>query len=344
MNRLGRSGQWRNGWHVMTIEMTDNPGGGWDRFAAGHTDLIFYTSSWSHVLRDGLGGTPCYLSRSQGGEIVSGLPGVILSFGPLKLYYSSIPYGGYLGDPCLSGEFLAAVPEQLRRVDILYLTPFRAQASPEYRIFPEVSNERVTRIALSGKAEGEIVAAWEPSVRQSLNKSAREGVGVTCRRDEEAFLVAHRLYLQTMARNRAIARYPEQWFLALHRHLAADGGAVVYLAERGGTALSATVALMSGSGVHLLHSGSSADHLFLRSNDLIVCTILRDAVRSGKEFLDLMQSDPRDVKLVRWKEKFGGLSEDLPKYALVNSPVKAALWNGAKRLYPFLGSLRRGVR
>lgn len=326
----------------MTIEMTDNPVGDWDRFAHGQNDLIFYTSSWSRVLRDGLGGTPCYLSRRQGGEIVAGLPGVTLTFGPLKLYYSSIPYGGYLGDPRLGGEFLAAVPEKLRGVDILYLTPFRSQASPDYRIFPEAANERVTRISLAGKTEGEIVATWEPSVRQSLNKASREGVGVTCRTDEEAFLVAHRLYLQTMARNRAIARYPEQWFRALHRHLAADGGALVYLAEHGGTAVSATVAVVSGSGVHLLHSGSSVDHLFLRSNDLIVCTIIRDAVRSGKEFLDLMQSDPRDGKLVRWKEKFGGFSEDLPKYVLVNSPVKAALWNGAKRLYPFLGSLRRG--
>lgn len=327
----------------MNIEVTRSPGCDWDRFAARQSDLLFYTAAWSRVLRDGLGGTPSYLYQRRGAEIVCGLPGVVLAYGPLKLFYGSIPYGGYLGEPGLSERFLAAVPAQLRGVDILYLTPFAAAAAPDYRVFPEVAIERVTRIGLAGKTEEALAAAWEPSIRQSLKRTAREGVTVTCRRDEEAFLVAHRLYLQTMARNRAIARYPEQWFRALHRHLAADGGAMVYLAEHDGQAVSATVAIASGSGVHLLHSGSATGSLRLRANDLLVCEIIGEALREGKVYLDLMQSAPRDTNLIRWKEKFGGVSEDLPKYSLVNSPVKAALWNGAKRLYPFLGRLRRGA-
>jgi hypothetical protein len=325
----------------MTFEVTEKPGKEWDRFVAQQTDIIFYYSVWSDVLKEGLGGRLCYFVLRDGKEIVAGMPGVMLTYGGIRLCYSSIPYGGYIGDPALFAPFMDRVIAETKRADVVYLSPFAADRDTDYApLFPGAA-EAVTRLDLKECGGTGGVVAFGPSVRQSINKAAREGVDIHRCTDRESFLIASRLYLQTMLRNRAIARYSEKWFGALQQILGGAGLAFVYLARHRGVPVSATVVIGSGTGYHLLHSGSSTDHLGLRANDVIVCEIIRDAIREGKEFVDLMHSDPQDTRLVRWKEKFGGRTVHLTKYVRINSPVKHALWNGAKRIYPLLHRFRK---
>ena len=44
----------------MDLGVFESPGKEWDEFASRYTDLIFYQSVWSEVLRKGLGGQPLY--------------------------------------------------------------------------------------------------------------------------------------------------------------------------------------------------------------------------------------------------------------------------------------------
>lgn len=327
----------------MVFETSENPGREWDLFARKRTDVLFYHSVWSDVLKDGLGGRPYYLSMKDESGIVCGMPGVMLTCWGIRLFYSSIPYGGYLGDPEHFDGFMVRFMEEATRADIAYVSPYCPEWDNGYTMFSSATAEAVTRIDLKGRTQAEVFSRFEPSVRQSLNKAAREGIDVSKCLDEESFLIAHRLYLQTMGRNRALARYPEKWFSALHRFLAGKGLASVYLARHNGIPVSATVVINSGNGRHLLHSGSGTEHLRLRANDVIVCEIVRDAIRDGNEYLDFMLSDPLDTKLISWKEKFGGSTGMLHKYAMINSPLKLALWNGAKRIYPHFQRLRQGI-
>ena len=231
--------------------------------------------------------------------------------------------------------------ERTRSADVVYLSPsFHCLGEPCPGHF-QATAEAATRIDLKGRSLSDVQSGFEPSVRQSINKGARIGLEVVRCADRESFLVAHQLYLQTMWRNRAIARYSVNWFDALHRVLSSEGLASVYMVRHNGEPVSATVVIESQRGCHLLHSGSSTEHLSLRANDVVVCEIIKKAIAEGREFADFMLSDPLDTALIRWKEKFGGKTFMLKKYSRINRPLKHALWSGAKKVYPFFSSFRK---
>lgn len=328
----------------MNFEVTEDPGEEWDRFAENQTDVLFYYSVWGEVLKVGLGGRPYYFYQKNADGIVCGMPGVILTYYGIRLFYSSIPYGGFIGERSLFESFMNRVVEETKNADIAYFAPFSADDDEGYGSRFTATAEVATRIDLTGRNLAEMPSCWEASVRQSLNKAVRLGVEVERCDDRESFLTAHRLYLQTMERNGAIARYPEKWFGALHQILAGGGRVCVYMARHNGIPVSATVVVNSKAGYHLLHSGSSTEHLRLRANDVIVCEIIKAGIREGKEYIDLMFSDPSDTKLIRWKEKFGGSTVMLHKFRRINSPFKNVLWDSAKKIYPLLHRFRKNGR
>lgn len=319
----------------MNFIVSENPGIEWDKFVSQHTDVLFCSSLWSEVLRQGLGGKPCYMYLKNSDGIVCGMPGVILKYFGIKLYYSNIPYGGYIGRTDLFDDFMERVIVWTKSIDILYVIPCLHDSDCDYTKQFKTTTELMTQIDLKGRNLDEVQSRFSPSVRQSVNKGGRLGVEVQRRNDRECYLIAYRLYLQTMERNRAIVRYAQKWFVALYDILAERGLSFIYLAYYNGNPVSATVVINSESSYHLIHSGSSTGHLWLRANDLVVCEIIKDAIQDRKEVMDLMLANSKDTDLIRWKEKFGGCSSPQYTYRKVNSQMKDALWNRAKQIYPF---------
>jgi hypothetical protein len=82
----------------MKFEITETPGAEWDEFVCRYTDVLFYYSIWGEVLKQGLGGRLHYSYIRDNGEIVGGMPGVFLRFPGIRLFYCSLPYGGYIGE------------------------------------------------------------------------------------------------------------------------------------------------------------------------------------------------------------------------------------------------------
>src|SRR4030043_892559 len=62
-----------------------------------HSCLIFNRSESSDVLREGLGSEVVSYVLRKDGKIILALPGIILNFKILKMFYSNIPYGGVVG-------------------------------------------------------------------------------------------------------------------------------------------------------------------------------------------------------------------------------------------------------
>ena len=58
-----------------------------------------------------------------------------------------------------------------------------------------------------------------------------------------------------------------------------------------------------------------------------------EVMKRGKSYFDFMGSDPDDLSLLRFKEKWGSQSLDIPTYIKDYHPMKAKLWEwGKKRL------------
>jgi hypothetical protein len=54
----------------MELKVFESPGKEWDEFSSRYTDLIFYQSVWSQVLKEGLGGQPLYFYLREGREAI----------------------------------------------------------------------------------------------------------------------------------------------------------------------------------------------------------------------------------------------------------------------------------
>ena len=317
----------------MELKVFESPGKEWDEFASRYTDLIFYQSVWSQVLKEGLGGQPLYFYLRDGGEIVAGLPGVLLNFKIFKILYASIPYGHLIGERSYYSSFLELLEGEFRRrgIDQVRTTesPFSESFQPES--FKPIS-AKCTLLDLKGFDKEKIWEGYRSEVRRAILKAQRKGLSVrhaTSRKEIEVF---YRLYHSAMERNRAVAKYPLHWFDAIYEILIQQKKADILLAIKDDEYMAGVVLIYSTTSNHYLHNGSAEAYLENRPNDLIVDYIIQKGVEEGKTTLDFMGSDRDDLSLIRFKEKWGSQSMDLNTYVRDCHPFRCKIWELGKRL------------
>jgi hypothetical protein len=318
----------------MELAVFEEPGKEWNEFASRYTDLIFYQSVWSDVLKRGLGGHPLYYVLKDGKTIVAGLPGVLFHFRLFKILYASIPYGNLIGDASAFPDFSALLDQEFRRrgFDQVRFTecPFSGSHRPSgfTALCAKSSVLDLTRFDKARRSE-----AYRSDVRRAIRKARTSGLSVgraLSREDAGAF---YRLYLSSMERNRTGAKYPLQWFYALYDILVAPGRADILLAQRENRSLAGVVTVYSPAVCHYLHNGSEDASLEYRPNDLLIDSIIEKALEDGATMLDFMGSDRNDVSLLRFKEKWGSRSSDIYTFTKDYHPFKARCFEWGKRVF-----------
>jgi hypothetical protein len=317
----------------MELKIFESPGKEWDEFASRYTDLIFYQSVWSQVLKQGLGGQPLYFYLRDGGEIVAGLPGVLLKFWVFKILYASIPYGSLVGQKPYYPTFLGLLEKEVGRrgIDQIRLTesPFSESYPPESS-FKAVS-AKCTLLDLRGYDKDRIWEGYRKNIRRDVRKAQRSGITIRTGDSMEGINIFYRLYLASMERNRAMAKYPLHWFEALYEIVTKKGSGVVLIAELNDVAIAGVVLIHSASSTHYFHNGSQYEFLKFCPNELLVHSSIENAVEKRISFFDFMGSDPKDLSLLRFKEKWGGQSLDVFTYVKDFHPLRCKVWELGKR-------------
>jgi hypothetical protein len=316
----------------MEINIFDSPGKEWDEFASRYTDLVFYQSVWSKVLGKGLGGQPLYFYLKEGGEIVAGLPGVLLNFKILRILYASIPYGNLIGEKSYFVPFMECLDDEFRRKGIHQVriteSPFLESYQPQS--FRSVS-AKCSLLDLNRFDQENISEGYRSEVRRAVRKGKKKGLFVRRLSSKEEVEVFYRLYLASMKRNRAMAKYSIQWFYALFEILVPQEKADFLFALRDEDEYAAGVVLVySSTSSHYLHNGSVETYLESRPNDLLVDYIIQQGVRKGQNVLDFMGSDSDDLSLIRFKEKWGSQSLDVSTYVKDYDPFRCKIWEWGK--------------
>ncbi len=316
----------------MELSILERPGREWDEFASRHTDLIFYQSVWSEVLRKGLGGHPLYFCLKEKNDIVAGLPGVLLRFRLFKIFYASIPYGNMVGEK----DFFPLLMELLdREFKEKRIDQVRIAESPFWEPYPQngfkTSPAKCSLLDLKRFDASDVSQSYKGDIRRALRKAAKNGLSMKGAASPEETERFYRLYLSSMERNRTGAKYPLRWFQALYDTLIRQGRADIRFAMKGDQYAAGVVVVYSSHSIHYLHNGSDPAHLESRPNDLIVDDIIRNGVKEGKAVLDFMGSDPGDINLLRFKEKWGSRSRDIHTYVKDYHPLRCAAWEMGKR-------------
>ncbi len=317
---------------AMELGVFESPGKEWDEFAFQYTDLIFYQSIWSEVLKKGLGGQPLYFCLREGEKIVAGLPGILLNFKIFKILYASIPYGHLIGEKSYYPVFLELLEKKFRKrgIDQVRLTdsPFCKSYPPES--FSPIS-AKCTLLDLKRYDKENIWQGYRGEVRRAIRKAQKHGFCVRRAEKRNEMEIFYQLYLSSMERNRAVAKYPRRWFDALYEVLIQQKKADVLFAIKDDKCAAGVVLIHSNSSIHYLHNGSSGAYLENRPNDLIIDYVIHWGVEQRKTTLDFMGSDPNDLSLLRFKEKWGSHSMDLRTYVKDYHPFRSKIWELGKR-------------
>jgi len=318
----------------MELGIFESPGKEWDEFASRYTDLIFYQSVWSRVLKEGLGGQPLYFYLREGGEIVAGLPGVLLNFKIFKILYASIPYGNLIGEREHFSPFTEILENEFRKrkIDQVRITESPFSAPYQLNSFKPLI-AKCSLLDLKRFDQDKIWEGYREEIRRAIRKAQKKGLYVKQATSRNEVKVFYRLYLSSMERNRAVAKYPLQWFYALYEILTQRGTADILFAVKGEEQYAAGVVLVhSTTSYHYLHNGSVGAYLESRPNDLLVDTIIQKGVKEGKTILDFMGSDRDDFSLIRFKEKWGSQSMDVYTYVKDYHPLRCKVWELGKKM------------
>jgi len=317
----------------MELKVFESPGKEWDEFASRYTDLIFYQSVWSEVLKKGLGGQPLYFYLKDGGEIVAGLPGILLNFKIFKILYASIPYGHLIGERSYYLGFLQLLDKEFRRKRI---DQVRLTGSPFFDSYPPESfnplSTKCTLLDLRGYDKEKIWEGYRKNIRRDVRKAQRSGITIRSGDSIEGVNIFYKLYQSSMQRNRAMAKYPFQWFEAIYEEMVERGLGAFLFAELEHEAIAGAALIKSPTSTHYLHNGSRYEFLKFCPNELLIHSALEEAIEKGNSFFDFMGSDPGDLSLLRFKEKWGSQSVDLYTYVKDYHPFRGKIWELGKRL------------
>jgi len=332
----------------MELRVFESPGKEWDEFVSRYTDLIFYQSVWSEILKKGFGGKPLYFYLKEGGEIVAGLPGVLLDFRILKVLYASLPYGNLVGEKGtfpvfqeqLEREFVRRGIHQVRITD----SPFQENWVPHSDF--EGLQTICTLINLKDMDEERLWKSYSHYVRRDIKRAQKKGVVIQKGESKEDFNALYELYLKAMERNRAPAKYPQQLVMALREFIGRTGRGVLLMATMGGSPVAGIVLIYSNSSTHAFLAGSDSRFLKFYPNKFLIHEALRESVARHHTVFDFMGSEKEDENLIRFKNLWGGGPVPVTTYVKGYSRFRCWLWDKSRSfIHSPLGSrLTRVIR
>ena len=332
----------------MELGVFESPGEEWDEFASRYTDLIFYQSVWSQVLKEGLGGQPLYFYLREGGEIVAGLPGVLLNFKIFKILYASLPYGNLIGEKKWFGPFFESLEREFikRRIHQVRITdsPFWEKRNPNCN-YKGIENI-CTLINLKNVDEDGLWKSYSHYVRRDIKRAEKHGIEIHKGRSKEDLDCLYQLYLKAMERNLAPAKYSYRFVRALAEFIMASHRGVLLIARMNQIPVAGILVIYSSSSAHAFLAGSDSEFLKFYPNKFLIHRSLVESIVCGHQIFDFMGSEKEDENLIRFKNLWGGQPSTITTYVKDYNPVRCWMWDTIRNFIntPIGSKLTRIVR
>ena len=302
-----------------------------DPDTSAHRSLgLFASPAWCGVLQRSFGARTLVLERDTAAAdvVISVIP-----VGPFRIGYVNFPWVDVTGGARLDVEETRALLEQLRAAGVDELN-----APDTWLSVPASTRARRQRIE---ETRIEDLASWSlaaaPKLRRVASLAARGAAEIVpCTASDHAGF-AFDLYRATVARHGVAAKYPPRYF-----------GEVLRSAESGTSRLRARCANVAGApaaflitGEHdgvtyYLHGGMRRDASAAHPMDALFLESITHARDSGCRAYDFMASPKDQPNLIRFKEKWGGVTRARDLVSVALRPVRATLLGVARRAAAFL--------
>ncbi|MPZ71368.1 MAG: GNAT family N-acetyltransferase [Actinobacteria bacterium] len=321
---------------ALRFQLDRTPPEGWDRFALSSGCYFFSTVRWTEAVAAGFGGEVLFATLMDGDEIVVAMIGTERKTIGFRMLQSFFPYGGLIGDVSRGDELLDHLLPALkeRRYHSLVVEdPFCGL--PEGHVAHPTYGRRHVRPMERYELpvdEAEMFRTYHKSVKKNVRRAREAGLVVTEATSESDVGDIYEMYRSAMERNHAPTWYPKDLFVELMHRFVPTGEVRYLVVKHDGHMIGMMAMLYSEHGGHYWMGGSSEEGLKLRVNDLLFHHAICLSAERGDRFLDLMGTGVEDASLARFKEKWGGVSEEVLGYHLDLVPFRAKLLRVAYRL------------
>ena len=310
----------------MNLTVLEEPNEKWDEFVFLHSNLIFHTSLWWKVLKEGYGCDMRYLVFEEGGYWLSALPGMMVGNRLFKVFYSLIPYGGFIGNREHITEFLSllsswARQEKIQRIQIVDVDIKEKQELPDFNCVESYRH----LLELKGKTTDQLWENYKDSLKRNIKTALKSDLCFQKIKSRDEVDQFYRLYLASMRRNKALAKYPIQLFYKIYDLLVPEFSDMFFVKYHN-QPVAGMVVIYSDETAHYFHGGSVTEYLHLRPNHLLFHHAIKIAKETGKSCFDFMGSSKKMLGLIQFKEKWGAEKKIVFNYHQDISKSRATIY------------------
>ncbi len=292
----------------------------WGNFISSQPNAsVYHHSAWAKILRATYGYTPVYVSMENAstGEIMGGLPMMMVKSRLTGTRLSSLPFAGYC-DPLIKNEklacFLSFISSRYPRIDYLELKS-RQDRSPDYISGSQLS-DFVTHILDIGLPSDQLFQSFHStSIQQRIRRARREGLTFRLGHGEKDILDFYHLEIATRKKH-GLPPAPLSFFLNLWRYLEKEGLIYLPLIEYRNRVVAAAILLKFKDTFYFEYSASDQLFLKLSPNQLLIWESIKLAQEEGALFFDFGRSSLDNLSLIEFKERWNAARIPLSYYYL----------------------------
>jgi lipid II:glycine glycyltransferase (peptidoglycan interpeptide bridge formation enzyme) len=295
----------------MDLIILEEPGKSWDEFVSKHSSLIFHSSLWGKVLKEGYNCELKCLVLEENGNWLLALPGMMVGNRFFKVFYSLIPYGGFIGERNLIPKFINllnewAKKEKIQRIQIVDTTIKKKAEMPDFKCMESYRH----LLELKNKSMDQIWKNYRDSLKRTIKTALKSDLCFEKIKSREEVGQFYQLYLDSMRRNKTLAKYPSKLFYKIYDLLVPEFSDMLFVKYHNHP-VAGIVVIYSQNIAHYFHGGSDTQYLHLRPNDLLFHQAIQIAKEKGKAYFDFLGSDKRFLSLIQFKDKWGTQREEL---------------------------------
>jgi hypothetical protein len=296
---------------------------------------LFHTPAWQTLLARSFKTVPLY---ALGPDMVEPFALTVFSAGPFRIGYVGFPTGGLMGATPLTAAMVDKLATALstQKVDLLRLvaSPFQEPLLLDY---PYEETWETTVPDLSTWQESRLASG----VRRDIRKARKTNMVIEEANPSAASFIAH-LYRDTVLRHQGTLRYNLNYFRHLLEIAHDLSGLRCWLAVVESQPAAFLTAVREGETVFYLHGAMDREYRQYQPSDLLLFTAIHWAKEEGASQFNMMSSPLNQPSLVRYKEKWGGLTRKQRTYDLPLRPAAAHLFRWLAKGYKLFSGSRFG--
>lgn len=309
----------------MNLVFTDKPPKLWGELCSQQGDL-FNTPQWHAVLSKGFGSDALYGWNEASS---TGVSITVFKAGPFRIGYLGFPVGGTVGNGTIRPDMILDLKDaHFPRVLHCLRIPVSAFASNidlplPFQMVPETTIENLQE--------------WRPEsdskLYRDIKKARHSLLRVADATDPLQGGTIFSLYRDTVGRQRGNMRYTLNYFSELIKLAKINSRLRCLLAVKDDTVAGFLVVACHRRSAYYLHAGTQESFKQLCPSDLLLYEAITWAKEQGMERFNMMASPPNQVSLIRYKEKWGGITREQKTYELVLRSLETATFKASAYVY-----------